>query len=77
MQRDREIPGSPRELLTGLNRHGVEIPQCLKEAAALTDYAWGARYPGFGEPVTEEEYREALYQAETVIAWAEKQILVE
>jgi HEPN domain-containing protein len=62
------------ELLSGLKHHGLEIPQYLKDATALTDYAWATRYPSFGEPVTEEEYREALLQAETVVAWAEKQI---
>ncbi|MBS3907200.1 MAG: hypothetical protein KGZ49_09215 [Syntrophaceae bacterium] len=40
----------------------------------LTSYAWEARYPGLGEPVTIEEYREALRQAELVVSWAAKVI---
>jgi HEPN domain-containing protein len=63
------------ELLTGLKRHGLEIPPEVDDADVLTDYAWGARYPRFGEPVTEDEYRVALRQAETVVTWAEKHIV--
>lgn len=43
-------------------------------AAQLTDYAVEARYPGPVEPVTEEEYAEALQLAEAVVNWADQQI---
>jgi HEPN domain-containing protein len=43
-----------------------------KEAAILTDYAVLTRYPGDLEPVTEEEYLEAIRIAETMVQWAEK-----
>ena len=46
----------------------------MVDADALTGFAWESRYPGLSEPVTEEEYDQALRQAETVVAWAEKQI---
>ena len=36
----------------------------------LTSYAWEARYPGLSEPVTDEEFLEALRQAERVVRWA-------
>jgi HEPN domain-containing protein len=62
------------DLLTGLNRKGVNIPQDVEEAAVLTDFAWETRYPGVHEPVTEEEYEEALCQAEQVLAWAQQMI---
>ena len=62
------------ELLTGLKRHGLEISPDVDDADVLTHYAWAARYPGFSEPVTLEEYREALNQAESVVVWAGKQI---
>jgi len=62
------------ELLTLLERHGVSIPDEIRAAAELTDYAVEARYPGPFEPVTEEEFREALRTAEVVVAWAESQI---
>ncbi len=57
-----------------LKQHGLEIPPEVDDADVLTDYAWGARYPRFGEPVTEDEYHEAVRQAETVVTWSEKQM---
>lgn len=46
----------------------------MTDAVILTSFAWESRYPGFGEPVTAEEYREAIQHAETVVTWAEKEI---
>jgi HEPN domain-containing protein len=46
-------------------------PGEVKETASLTDYAVLSRYPGDLEPVTEEEYRRALYLTEIVVKWAE------
>ena len=43
----------------------------LAAAADLTPFAVAARYPGEGEPVTGEEYREAVKVAEAIMAWAE------
>jgi hypothetical protein len=40
----------------------------------LTGFAWEARYPGVVEPVSAKEYQEAIQQAETVVAWSEKEI---
>ncbi len=62
------------ELLTLLDQHGLSLPEDIKAAATLTDYSVEARYPGPFEPVTEDEYREALRIAETVVAWAESLI---
>ena len=62
------------ELITGLKRKGLVIPPEVIEADSLSNFAWETRYPGFGEPVTEDEYQEALRKAEVVLAWAEKQI---
>ena len=47
----------------------------MVDADALTSFAWEARYPGLNEPVTEEDYEEALQQAETVVHWAEKEVM--
>ena len=52
----------------------VVFPKELKEAAGLTVYAVMTRYPGDLEPVTEDEYLEALSLAEKVINWAKDQI---
>jgi len=41
------------ELITELERAGVNVPDKLKRAATLTDYAVESRYPGLSEPVTE------------------------
>ena len=59
------------ELGKGLEDNGVPIPLAVKEAVILTQYASETRYPGPFEPVTEEEYQEAVRLAEAVVCWAE------
>lgn len=59
------------ELGKGLEDAGVPIPPVVKEAVILTRYAFETRYPGPFEPVTEEEYQEAIRLAEAVVAWAD------
>lgn len=58
------------KLLQGLARLGVLIPEEIREAVALTDFAWEARYPGPAEAVSEHEYRRAVTLAEKVVEWA-------
>jgi len=60
------------ELLLGLAGHGVPVPEGVRKAIILTDFAWQARYPGPAEPVSVAEYRGAVALAEKVVAWAEK-----
>ena len=62
------------ELLTLLEEHGVALSEDVRASAALTDYAVDTRYPGTSEPVTEEEFKEALRIAEEVVKWAESQL---
>ena len=62
------------ELIIGLQNEGIVVPAEVVDAASLTSYAWEARYPGLSEPVTIEEYHEALRQAELVVGWATKLI---
>jgi HEPN domain-containing protein len=50
----------------------IVTPREVEDAAGLTDYAVTTRYPGDFEPVGEEEYREALKMAKTVVIWAEQ-----
>lgn len=52
------------ELVAGLKRQSLEIPPAIDDAIILTSFAWEARYPGLSEPVTEEEYMEAVQHAE-------------
>lgn len=61
-------------LLHGLERQGIEVPEAIQAAVQLTDFAWEARYPGAAEPVTEEEYRDAVGLAERVVHWAEDMV---
>ena len=63
------------DLLTGLKQRGLACPERIREAALLTSYAWEARYPGINEPVSGEEYQEALRQAREVVGWAEQIVL--
>ncbi len=60
-----------RVLLDLLGQAKQEIPQNLREAISLTTYATMSRYPGEAEPVTEDEYQEAVSIAEQVVQWAE------
>jgi len=60
------------ELIAGLTRHGLTISSEVEDAAVLSGFAWEARYPSLSEPLASDEYREALQQAEAVVAWAEK-----
>jgi len=62
------------ELVTNLRRKGLAVPAVVDEATILTSFAWEARYPGLSEPVSDEEYREAIRHAQAVMTWAEKEI---
>ena len=57
------------QLLTLVHQGGQEVPESVKQAAKLTRYAIVARYPGALEPVTQEEYKEAVAIAEEVVRW--------
>ena len=65
-----------RELLTLLSTSGEVVPEAIWEAINLTDYAVETRYPGPAEPVTKEEYRDAVTVAGRVLKWAETIISV-
>jgi HEPN domain-containing protein len=60
-----------RILLTLLDPSGQQIPQAFMKAIGLTTYATVSRYPGETEPVTEEEYHQAVALAERIVRWAE------
>lgn len=59
------------ELLTLIQGSGIEVPEQLRAAAELTEYAVEARYPGLSEDVTEDEYRQAVELAERTVHWVE------
>ena len=63
-----------RGLLTLLDSAGCSVPEEIRKADELTDYAVEARYPGLSEPVSVGEYRHAVVLAGAVIRWAEQQL---
>lgn len=60
------------DLISGLRNGGVPVPAEIDDAALLTTFASEARYPSLIEPVTDDEYREAIAQTETVVNWARR-----
>jgi HEPN domain-containing protein len=52
----------------------ITPPAEVQDAAGLTDYAVVSRYPGDLEPVTEEEYQDAVRLAAVVVQWAKSLI---
>jgi HEPN domain-containing protein len=58
------------ELLTILKKTGEVIPETVYMVAKITRYAVVARFPGVVEPVSHQEYSEAVLLAENVLAWA-------
>ncbi len=58
-------------LLARVEKAGLHVPDRIKKAAGLTDYAVATRYPGAFEPVTKEEYEEAVSIAKEVVVWVE------
>jgi HEPN domain-containing protein len=63
-----------RGLLTLLDSSGYPVPDEIRRADELTDYAVETRYPGLSEPVGVTEYREAVDLAQAVVRWAGEQI---
>ena len=61
-------------LLSLLEDGGEVIPEAIRRAGDLTDYATVMRYPAGVEPVSEQEYAKAIEIAEAVVHWAEEQI---
>lgn len=62
------------ELLTLIEQNGITLPEEIKSAAGLTEFAVQTRYPGVAEPVTRDEYEETIRIAESVITWVGEQI---
>ncbi|MGQ9623718.1 MAG: HEPN domain-containing protein [Candidatus Caldatribacteriaceae bacterium] len=60
------------ELLTLVEKAGQPVPERIRRASILMPYAVESRYPGLSEPVSREEYEEAVAIAEEVVRWAEE-----
>ena len=61
-------------LLSMLEENGEDVPDTIRRAVGLTPYAVDMRYPGVDQPVSEEEYRDAVEIAEAVTEWAEERL---
>ena len=57
-------------LLSILEGDGEKVPNDVRRATRLTAYAVGTRYPGVEQPVSEQDYRDAIEIAKVVIQWA-------
>jgi HEPN domain-containing protein len=57
-----------------LEEAGETVPEALRSAARLSRFAVEPRYPGFGRPVSEEEYQALLGVAREVVRWAEQRV---
>ena len=62
-----------RTLIERLPSH-LDPPFLLDEAAGLSVYAVLTRYPADMEPVSKDEYQEAVSLAEAVVDWAEQHV---
>ena len=60
------------ELIDTLEKHGQKIPEQVKRSVILTGYAVATRYPGNYEPVSRDEWKDAVALAEAVVSWAMK-----
>jgi HEPN domain-containing protein len=62
------------ELLNTLKKVNVVVPGDVLLSAALTEYAVSGRYPGFDEPVTSEQWRDAVAKASEVMEWVKAEL---
>jgi HEPN domain-containing protein len=64
-----------RSLLELVDPTASHLSKEIWRAIDLTNYAIETRYPGIAEPVTKDEYWEAVEMAERVVKWAETILL--
>ncbi len=74
VQRQIPFPKTHRitELLRLAESTGVTVPQPVKDAGSLSQYASETRYPGASERVSGDEYAQAVVVAERAVRWAEE-----
>jgi HEPN domain-containing protein len=58
------------KLISLVKEAGIPWPEGLDQAADRTEYASETRYPGSVEPVSEEDYRQAVAIAEQILTWS-------
>jgi len=62
------------EILLNEVKKFTDIPENIKEAAQLTNYAVQTRYPGEYDEVTKEEYEKSIKIAKDCMNWIENKI---
>jgi HEPN domain-containing protein len=62
------------EILLKEIRNFTPIPENIKEAVQLTNYAVQTRYPGEYEEITKEEYEDSIKIATLCLDWVENKI---
>jgi HEPN domain-containing protein len=62
------------EMLLKELKQFTDIPENIKEAAQLTNYAVQTRYPGEYDEITKEEYEESIKIAKDCLEWIENKI---
>jgi HEPN domain-containing protein len=62
------------KLASSLEKAAGQLPDSIRQAERLTQFAVETRYPGAAPAVGETEYREAVRLAEEVVRWAEGQL---
>jgi HEPN domain-containing protein len=72
-QEEPEFTHNINVVLDALSKH-TEIPDDLRKAARLTDYAVFTRYPGTYDDLTREDYEESIALATDCLNWAEQKI---
>jgi len=60
------------KLINNMVTNKIKVPNSIKKSASLSVYAVKTRYPGEDEPVTKDEFLEALNLSETVYNWVNK-----
>ena len=74
---DAEFPytHSIGKILELIDVQGIDVPEIIKYAVRLTDYALITRYPASEEEtISEEEYIEALKLAEQTYDWVKSKL---
>jgi HEPN domain-containing protein len=61
-------------LIELLEKKSILIPDDIKQARILTDYAVDTRYPDNFDLIDEAEYQKAIEIAENVLKWVEKKL---
>ncbi len=61
-------------LLTLLEEAGETIPETIRQAEKLNPYATASRYPDVADPVSEDEYDDAVRVARAVVDWVQARL---